>query len=200
MKSAALRAGRATGVEYTIINSRLGKILIAGTKAGLRCLSFQEGTEPLARHGDWTESSSAFRHAREQISRYLAGDIRAFDLKLDLRGTPFQLKVWEAVRKIPYGRTSTYAEIARSVGSPRAARAVGAANAANPLPLIIPCHRVVGEGGRLTGYRGGIDLKRRLLELEGASSAHSLSASSSGRASVSAASRSAHSRQRLLSE
>jgi methylated-DNA-[protein]-cysteine S-methyltransferase len=106
--------------------------------------------------------------ARDQIEAYLAGQRRAFDLQLDMRGTPFQLAVWRAVAAIGYGRTSTYGQIARRIGQPRAVRAVGAANGDNPLPIVVPCHRIVGSAGQLTGYGGGLPLKERLLGLEGA--------------------------------
>lgn len=184
-------------VEYTVVDSPLGKILVAGTSEGLRHLAFQDGTAPLVPGPAWEEAPEAFREVRDQLERYFAGQLREFDLRLDPGGTPFQAKVWSALREIPYGHTASYAEIARAIGSPNAARAVGAANALNPLPLIVPCHRVIGSSGRLTGYRGGIELKRRLLELERAAKTQP---SPRSPASRSAASRSAQSRQRLLSE
>jgi methylated-DNA-[protein]-cysteine S-methyltransferase len=106
--------------------------------------------------------------ARGQVAAYLAGQRREFDLPLDPRGTPFQLAAWRAVAEIGYGRTSTYGQIARRIGQPRAVRAVGAANGDNPLPIVVPCHRIVGSTGQLTGYGGGLPLKERLLALEGA--------------------------------
>jgi O-6-methylguanine DNA methyltransferase len=104
--------------------------------------------------------------ALDQIAEYLDGKRRDFDLPLDLRGTEFQRRMWAAVAAIPYGQTRTYADIARVIGNPKAVRAVGAANGANPLPLIVPCHRVIGSNGSLTGYGGGLDVKRMLLEME----------------------------------
>ncbi len=104
----------------------------------------------------------------EQLRAYLEGELREFTLALDLRGTAFQTRVWEAVAKIPYGTTRSYGAIAELIGRPSEARAVGAANGANPVPIVVPCHRVIGSNGGLTGYGGGIDLKWRLLELEGA--------------------------------
>lgn len=106
------------------------------------------------------------RAALEQLAAYFAGEWRTFELSLDLRGTPFQGRVWQAVAAVPYGATRTYGEIAASIGQPDAVRAVGAANGANPLPIVIPCHRVVGAGGKLTGYGGGLPMKRYLLDLE----------------------------------
>lgn len=105
---------------------------------------------------------------RRELLEYLAGERRTFDLPLRPRGTPFQRRVWQALEDIPYGQTRTYAQIARAVDSPRGFRAVGMANHHNPIPILIPCHRVVGSGGALTGYAGGLELKKALLELEGA--------------------------------
>jgi O-6-methylguanine DNA methyltransferase len=105
--------------------------------------------------------------ALDQLEEYFAGNRRRFELALDVRGTPFQRRVWDAVAAVPYGQTRSYAEIARAVGCPRGVRAVGAANGANPLPLIIPCHRVIGSHGGLHGYGGGLDVKAKLLQLEG---------------------------------
>jgi methylated-DNA-[protein]-cysteine S-methyltransferase len=104
--------------------------------------------------------------AADQLRAYFAGELREFDLPLAPRGTPFQREVWAAVAAVPYGRTATYSEIAAAVGRPSACRAVGAANGRNPLPVIVPCHRVIGAAGALTGYGGGLDRKRSLLDLE----------------------------------
>jgi O-6-methylguanine DNA methyltransferase len=104
--------------------------------------------------------------ALDQIAEYLGGQRREFDLPLDVRGTDFQRRMWAAVAAIPYGEMRTYADIARVIGKPQAVRAVGAANGANPLPLVVPCHRVIGSDGSLTGYGGGLDVKRKLLDLE----------------------------------
>jgi methylated-DNA-[protein]-cysteine S-methyltransferase len=106
--------------------------------------------------------------AADQLSAYFGGELRDFDLPLAPRGTPFQLSVWDAVSAVPYGRTATYSEIAGAVGRPSACRAVGAANGRNPLPVIVPCHRIIGAAGGLTGYGGGLDRKRTLLDLEAA--------------------------------
>ena len=112
------------------------------------------------------EETPLLRAAREALLAYFAGERRGFDLPLDPAGTDFQRAVWEALRAIPYGGTRTYGEIAAAVGRPKAVRAVGQANHVNPLPIFIPCHRVVGTGGALTGYAGGLDRKRALLALE----------------------------------
>lgn len=134
-----------------------------GALAGLRLLN------PAG--GQLTESEppgSMLACVARQLEEYFRGERREFDLELAPQGTPFQLAVWREVSRIPYGETATYGELARRLGDPRAVRAVGAANGANPLWIIIPCHRVVGADGSLTGYAGGIEVKRRLLELEGA--------------------------------
>ena len=112
------------------------------------------------------EETPLLRAAREALLAYFAGERRDFDLPLAPAGTDFQRAVWDALRAIPYGQTRTYGEIAAAVGRPKAVRAVGQANHVNPLPIFIPCHRVVGKGGALTGYAGGLDLKRALLALE----------------------------------
>jgi O-6-methylguanine DNA methyltransferase len=104
--------------------------------------------------------------AMRQLAAFLAGELREWDLPLDMRGTPFQIAVWQAVYEVPYGETASYGEIARRIGNPAAVRAVGAANGANPLPPVVPCHRIIGSNGKLTGYGGGLPLKKRLLELE----------------------------------
>ena len=106
--------------------------------------------------------------AVRQLRAYFAGQLRHFDLPLDLRGTDFQLRVWGELERIPYGETRSYLQIAEAIGAPRAVRAVGAANGANPIPIVVPCHRVIGASGKLVGYGGGLPLKKRLLELEGA--------------------------------
>ena len=106
--------------------------------------------------------------AERQLRAYFAGQLRRFDLPLDMRGTDFQLCVWRELEKIPYGETRSYSQIAAAINAPQAVRAVGAANGANPIPIIVPCHRVIGSSGKLVGYGGGLPLKKRLLALEGA--------------------------------
>ncbi len=138
-------------------------IWIEAGESGLRRLSFDPLTPceeaPAPGH-------PLLREAVRQLEEYFAGRRRRFDLPLDLRGTPFQLRVWELLQGIPYGETRSYGELAQDLGRPGAARAVGAANGANPLAIVVPCHRVIGAGGALTGYGGGIERKRFLLELE----------------------------------
>lgn len=155
-----------THMHYSIVGSPLGRILIAGRGRGIRTVSFLDGTAPARIDNGWTESRESFRDAEEQLAAYFRGALREFDLELDLVGTEFQLEVWSELRSVPYGLTASYAEIAVAIGRPKAVRAVGAANGANPVPILIPCHRIVGSNGRLTGYRGGIEIKRNLIELE----------------------------------
>ena len=121
--------------------------------------------QPLPSAGE--RETPVLREARAQLAAYFEKKLREFSVPLDLRGTPFRLRCWAELQKIPYGETITYGELARRVGNPKAVRAVGGANHHNPISIIIPCHRVIGADGSLTGYGGGMDLKRRLLELEG---------------------------------
>jgi O-6-methylguanine DNA methyltransferase len=122
---------------------------------------------PRPRKGEvWIESAAALQPYADQLQAYFRGELREFTCKLDLDGTTFQKKCWEALLRIPYGKTCSYADIAKQVGSPRAFRAVGQANHNNPIPIIVPCHRVITSSGTLGGYGGGLDVKERLLRLE----------------------------------
>jgi O-6-methylguanine DNA methyltransferase len=160
---------------WTILTPAPGLVLhLAATDRGICGLSFVESTlqflAEMARATgieEWDrDSDPVLGHAAAQLDEYFTARRRAFQLPLDLRGTPFQQKVWNALLEIPYGETRSYAELARSIGAPKAYRAVGAANGANPIAIIIPCHRVISSGGGLGGYGGGVPLKRRLLALE----------------------------------
>lgn len=113
------------------------------------------------------KSTELGRPIREQIQEYINGERRQFDIPISLKGTPFQQQAWQALRDIPYGETRSYSEVARTIGRPKAIRAVGHANSVNPLPILFPCHRVIGKNKSLTGYAGGIAMKRQLLEIEG---------------------------------
>lgn len=135
---------------------------LEGTETALTALYLPNA--PAAPEG---EETALLARGRAELLEYLTGARRAFDLPLDPRGTPFQRRVWSALADIPYGQTVTYGELARRVGCPQGSRAVGQANHRNPLPILLPCHRVVGANGALTGYGGGLELKRFLLELEG---------------------------------
>lgn len=152
----------------------IGPLHLFGTERGLLTLALpneaREAAEARVRRllGAVVIEADAAAHAEAlaQLDAYFRGALRVFDLSLDPRGTPFQRQVWEAVARVPYGATRTYGEIARAIGRPAAVRAVGLANGANPLPIVIPCHRIIGANGALTGYGGGLPTKRALLALE----------------------------------
>ena len=144
----------------------LGPIMVTAGPQGLVEVAFQAGTAPLVRAAGWHEGGSLVDEAARQLQAYFGGRRRRFDLALAPRGTGFQRQVWGALQALPYGATSSYLALARALERPGAARAVGAANGANPWPVIVPCHRLVGGDGALRGYRGGLHFKRALLELE----------------------------------
>lgn len=152
---------------YSVMDSSLGPLTLRaddGVLSGLYMVEHRHG--PVEALGE--RVADAAPAAREQVAAYLAGELREFDLEVALRGTEFQQRVWAALREIPYGETWSYSELAAAIGSPTAVRAVGLANGKNPVSIVVPCHRVVGANGSLTGYGGGMDRKRALLELEGA--------------------------------
>jgi methylated-DNA-[protein]-cysteine S-methyltransferase len=151
---------------YCELSTPVGRLLLAGDEKGLRRISFQKGFHPVKPAGDWRRTEEPFREALAQLEAYFAGELRMFDLKLALEGTPFQLEGWSMLRNIPYGETVSYGELARRLGRSKAFRAVGAANGRNPIPIIVPCHRVIGSSGSLTGFGGGLAIKCRLLKLE----------------------------------
>lgn len=154
-------------VTYRYLATPIGELLLAGTRAGLLRIEFASGTSRRGPDPAWRRDDRCLEDAANQLRDYFAGARREFDLALDPRGTDFQLRTWRALRDIPFGATATYADIARAIGKPQAARAVGAANGRNPLPIVVPCHRVIGSDGSLTGFGGGTDVKRALLQLEG---------------------------------
>jgi O-6-methylguanine DNA methyltransferase len=156
-------------IYFSRVESPVGPLLLAATEAGLRCVQFYKGKLPPPTKGEvWIESREHLCPYEEQISAYFRGELRRFTCKLDLIGTSFQKDCWEALLRIPYGETRSYAEVAREIGRPKAFRAVGQANHDNPLAIIVPCHRVLGASGTLTGYGGGLNTKEMLLRLEGA--------------------------------
>ena len=150
----------------THLDSPIGPLLLAGDAAGLRLINFPSGSRAREPQADWHEDRRPFGPAIEQLDAYFAGELTGFDLALAPDGTDFQLAVWQALREIPYGETRSYGELAKAVGRPKASRAVGAANGSNPLPIVVPCHRVIGSNGRLTGFGGGLETKAALLDLE----------------------------------
>lgn len=141
-------------------------VRLVASPAGLRAIEFHPAAASPAGDPERGPSCPLLLETAGQLRAYFAGELREFRLPLDLQGSPFQLSVWRALCTIPYGQTRSYSDIARAIGSPKAVRAVGAANGANPVPIVVPCHRVIGAGGSLVGYGGGLPLKKRLLELE----------------------------------
>lgn len=160
---------KTTLVQWLHVDSPVGRLLVAAGGDGLRAIEFPRNRHPVRRDDGWIEGSHPLiDEARHQLDDYFAGKRTAFDLPLAPRGTPFQLSVWQALRAIPFGDTWTYGDLARHIGQPTAVRAVGAANGRNPIPIVIPCHRVIGSDGTLTGFGGGLPTKEFLLRLEGA--------------------------------
>lgn len=151
---------------YTHQASPIGPLLLVADAAGLRQIVFAKNDKPAEPSPDWQQDSSAFRELTRQLKAYFAGKLESFDLALAPEGTPFQQKVWTELCQIPYGETISYGELAGRIGNPKGSRAVGLANGSNPIPIIIPCHRVIGSNGKLTGYGGGIHIKEKLLALE----------------------------------
>lgn len=169
-------------IYYRRIDTKIGRLMIASTRKGLCCVGlpreleerFIEGLKKTYGKCDlWDEDgkgekSSINNKALEELLLYFDGKLKQFTVPLDMRGTDFQKKVWQQLLKIPYGKTASYGDIARAIGKPGASRAVGGANNKNPLPIVVPCHRVVGSDGSLVGYGGGLEIKKFLLRLESA--------------------------------
>jgi methylated-DNA-[protein]-cysteine S-methyltransferase len=151
---------------FTVMDSPLGEILLAGNEQGLTQVAFQDGNSPLIPVPDWQRDDEVWATAVTQLTAYFAGELQTFDLPLAPQGTPFQQEVWAHLQTIPYGRTTTYSAIAQELGNPKSTRAVGAANGRNPIAIVVPCHRVIGRDGKLTGYAGGLGFKEALLSLE----------------------------------
>lgn len=151
---------------YTTVDSPIGELLLLGEGGTLHGLHMQAGLRPVRVRPDWVRDDAAFPDVRRQLAEYFAGERTSFELKLHLQGGAFQRTVWHALTQIPYGETISYGELARRIGQPDKARAVGTANGQNPIAVIVPCHRVIGADGKLVGYGGGLDNKRLLLELE----------------------------------
>lgn len=154
-------------IFYTHIDSPIGRLMVAADDTGIRGLEFPQNRHLLKRDNQWRKAAHPLLDAATlQLREYFGGDREIFDLPLAPRGTDFQLAVWHALREIPYANTWSYAQLARHIGNPAAMRAVGAANGRNPIPIIVPCHRVIGANGTLTGFGGGIETKKALLQLE----------------------------------
>jgi methylated-DNA-[protein]-cysteine S-methyltransferase len=146
--------------------TEIGKIAIAMEGGFLTNISYKHRLDLLENYNFLKCETQAIQNVFDQIQKYLRGERKIFDVQIRLRGTDFQKKVWEELIKIPYGETRSYGEIAQQIGVPKGARAVGMANHNNPIPIIVPCHRVIGASGNLVGYGGGLDLKQKLLALE----------------------------------
>lgn len=162
---------QAETIHYADMASPVGTLRLIADAEGLREIWFEREGRPEAVQPGWVHASAAklpatIAAARKQLQEYFAGERQQFDLPLHPLGTPFQLAVWRQLRLIPYGTTISYGELARRVGNPAASRAVGAANGRNPLSIVVPCHRVIGSNGSLTGFSGGLPIKLKLLALE----------------------------------
>ena len=151
---------------YCYMNSPIGELLLAGDADALTMIGFPKGSMRRDPEPDWIFNEKPFAEAMRQLNEYFDGDRRDFELPLKLDGTEFQLLVLDELQKIPYGETTSYGDIAKRIGRPKASRAVGAANGRNPIPIVVPCHRVIGSHGDLTGFGGGLDTKEALLRLE----------------------------------
>jgi methylated-DNA-[protein]-cysteine S-methyltransferase len=151
---------------YSHCESPIGKLLLVASPRGLSQIWFEGKTDKAALGIECREDEPALREVIRQLRAYFAAELETFDVGLAPEGTPFQQRVWSELLKIPYGETISYGELARRIGSPNASRAVGLANGSNPIPIIIPCHRVIGSDGKLTGYGGGLPIKEKLLALE----------------------------------
>jgi len=159
-------AEKMTATVYTKFESPVGTLLLAGDADSLRLVTFENSKHAAPPQADWKQDRAPFAEVIRQFQSYFRGELKEFDLPLALEGTGFQLRVWNTLRTIPYGETISYAQLAERIGNPKAVRAVGLANGSNPIPIIIPCHRVIGSDGSLTGFGGGLSTKKMLLELE----------------------------------
>ena len=156
-----------TQLSYTHIDSPVGSLLVAGNDDALHYLSFPNSPKAVEPRSDWHQTDAPFLEVRRQLTAYFDGELRQFDLPLFLAGTAFQKSVWRHLATIPFGETQSYGQLAATLERPKASRAVGAANGSNPLPIILPCHRVIGGNGSLTGFGGGLPTKEYLLRHEG---------------------------------
>ena len=156
-------------IAFRNIDSPVGPLLLAASEDALVAIEFRQNRHPVKRNADWQQGDNAMlRETQRQLQSYFDGQVRRFDLPLAPDGTPFQQQVWATLARIPYGVTWSYGELAQHLGKPAAVRAVGAANGRNPIPIVLPCHRVIGADGSLTGFGGGLPTKAFLLRHEGA--------------------------------
>ncbi len=153
-------------LTYALFDSPLGTMVVAGEDGRLHLIGFPSERETKGPKAGWTRDDALYAEPVRQLSAYFAGELTRFDLPLHLAGTPFQKRVWAELRAIPLGETTTYGALAAKIGKPSASRAVGGANGANRLPIVVPCHRVIGSDRSLTGFAGGVEIKRYLLAHE----------------------------------
>lgn len=153
---------------YTRLDTKFCELILVGDQAGLKKLHMDtgEGSRNFSIDPSWVRNDIFFRDIIAQLKAYEAGDLKTFDVQLNPDGTPFQKTVWQALRQIPYGEVVTYKDIGIKLGRPTASRAIGSANGKNPIPIIVPCHRVIGSNGQLTGFAFGLDVKKTLIEHE----------------------------------
>jgi methylated-DNA-[protein]-cysteine S-methyltransferase len=162
----ALKSSRDDDIAYDFLDSPIGPLVVAAVDDAIAYLLLPKEGKPARVAPEWHRSPAKLREARVQLAAYFAGTLLAFDMPLAPRGTPFQRSVWNQLLEIPYGDTTSYVALARRLGNPNAMRAVGAANGANPIAIIVPCHRVIGHDGQLVGFGGGLPAKRWLLAHE----------------------------------
>jgi methylated-DNA-[protein]-cysteine S-methyltransferase len=155
-----------TVIYYDYLETPIGQLMLAGDGEVLMELGFPGGKAARRHQESWELGPGNFKVVKEQLLAYFAGELQEFSISLAPQGTEFQKQVWQALQSIPYGETWSYGELANRIKKPKASRAVGAANGRNPIPVIIPCHRVIGSSGKLVGFGGGLDTKRHLLALE----------------------------------
>jgi methylated-DNA-[protein]-cysteine S-methyltransferase len=155
-----------TEIRYTHYECLLGNMMLVADERGLRSINFPVSKKAERPQTHWQKDNAPFAETIRQLRAYFQGELKNFDLPLFPEGTEFQLRVWKELCEIPYGETISYGQLARRIGNPKGSRAVGLANGSNPIPIIIPCHRVIGSNGSLTGYGGGLSNKKLLLALE----------------------------------
>jgi len=154
-------------VFYDILPSPIGDLLILAQEFAITEIIFQSNNDPHKVHSEWILGSELIEQTKKELSAYFSGQLKEFTIQVDPSGTPFQKQIWKEVMSIQHGEVCSYQDVANNINQASACRAVGRANSQNPIPIIIPCHRVIGKSGKLTGYSGGLDRKQKLLKLEG---------------------------------
>ena len=159
-----------SSISYTIVESLVGDLIIYGTESSLMGVGFLRARDCTKERETWVERPEVFREIIGQLQGYFSGTLKRFEMPISLSGTEFQQSVYRQLINIPYGETRSYSDIAEAIGNKKAVRAVGNANSKNPIAIVVPCHRVIGRDGSLTGFAGGIEAKKILLRLENAAS------------------------------